>query len=218
MMCPMHATDTLDVETFASPVQQRRFVKAMERIAHSRKAGTPVRVFVSAAPRIMNNPKWDGWLGSVTKALPSGVDVLHYRNAFASGQYDWESLAKGIDGLVVLGKQKRPGSRVYLLGPVARLELRSLIAQKPVLLYGHSLGLIPVIDCKSQVLAPAEAPRLKLTAPKRWKDSAGTLKAALGALNANSSVEAGESAAEPPYLMHPFTPTQRGLRHQTSAG
>ncbi|MGW6145297.1 hypothetical protein ACWFR4_45870, partial [Streptomyces sp. NPDC055140] len=139
MMSIMHATstDSLDVETFANPVQQRRFAAAMGRIAADRTPGTPVRVYVSAAPRTMNSPKWDSWLEQITSELPSGVEILHYRNTFGEDRaYEWGQLAETLDGLVIVGKQKRPGGRVYLLGPVARLELRSVVARKPVLLYG----------------------------------------------------------------------------------
>ncbi|MFJ5680257.1 hypothetical protein [Streptomyces sp. NPDC093097] len=182
----MHATltDPLDVDTFAKPAQQRRFAAAMERIAASRAHGARARVYVSAAPRTMNSPKWDSWLAQITEELPDGVEVLHYRNTFTNDRpYDWDNLVDTLDGLVIVGKQKRAGSRVYLLGPIARLELRSLIARKPVLLHGHNLGLIPVIDCQSQILPPEDAPRLKLIAPKRWQRDATTLNAALNALN-----------------------------------
>ncbi|MEJ8653624.1 hypothetical protein WKI65_37670 [Streptomyces sp. MS1.AVA.3] len=210
MMSTMHATptetDSLDVATFANPVQQRRFVTAMKRIAADRAAGNPVRVFISAAPRTMNSPKWDSWLTQITESLPDGVEILHYRNVFNERPYDWGSIVEDLDGLIIVGKQKRPGSRVYLLGPIARLELRSLIARKPVLLYGHNLGLVPVIDCRSQVLAPEEAPRLKLIAPKRWKTDSETLSAALKALNPDAGLEEEESQPHSlPHLAHPFT-------------
>ncbi|MGI5532487.1 hypothetical protein ACQEVX_35500 [Streptomyces syringium] len=198
----------LDVETFARPVQQRRFASAMEQIAASRRRESPARVFVSAAPRTMNNPKWDSWLKQIEGELPGGVEILHYRNAFTDRPYDWNDLAGELDGLVVVGKQKRPGSRVYLFGPIARLELRSLIAKKPVLLFGHNLGLIPAIDCKSQVLGPADAPRLKLIAPKRWKRDSETLQAALHALG---STPMGREEPRPAtaHLAHPFATPPR---------
>lgn len=213
MMSTMHATptDPLDVKTFAKPAQQRRFATAMERITTARAQGTPVRIYISAAPRTMNSPKWDSWLSQITEELPDGVEILHYRNVYSGDRpYDWDNLVEGIDGLVVVGKQKRAGGRVYLLGPVARLELRSLIARKPVLLYGHNLGLIPVIDCQSQVLAPEDAPRLKLIAPKRWQRDTPTLKAALNALTP-AGVESVHKAGEvmPVHLAHPFAAPPR---------
>lgn len=207
MMSSMHETptDPLDVETFANPTQQRRFALAMERIAADRAPGTAVRVYVSAAPRTMNSPKWGSWLEQIAEQLPDGVEVLHYRNVFTHGRpYEWDNLAEEIDGLVVVGKQKRPGSRVNLLGPIARLELRSLIAQKPVLLYGHNLGLIPVIDCKSQILTPEDAPRLKLIAPKRWRRDTDTLKAALRALAPAAEATVEERVTAATHLAHPF--------------
>ncbi|MFF0629820.1 hypothetical protein [Streptomyces sp. NPDC004296] len=208
MMSIMHATltDPLDVDTFAKPVQQRRFAAAMEQIASNRTPGALARVYISAAPRTMNSPKWDSWLTQITEELPAGVEILHYRNTVTNDRpYDWDSLVEQLDGLIVIGKQKRAGSRVYLLGPIARLELRSLIARKPVLLYGHNLGLIPVIDCKSQVLAPEDAPRLKLIAPKRWKEDSATLQAALHALTPGSGdTGTGQHASAVDHLAHPF--------------
>lgn len=211
-MIPMHATptDPLDVETFAKPAQQRRFAAAMERIAADRTAGSPVRIYVSAAPRTMSSPKWDSWLAQITDDLPDGVEVLHYRSVFTDDHpYAWDRLAETIDGLVVVGKQKRAGSRVYRLGPVARLELRSVIAQKPVLLFAHNLGLIPVIDCQSQVLNPESTPKLKLIAPKRWQRDTLTLKAALSALNPNRAEVTQEERAVPGHLTHPFAAPPR---------
>lgn len=213
MMSSMHAPPTdaldLDVESFARPLQQRRFAEAMQRIAASRAPGVPVRVYVSAAPRTMNNSKWDNWLAQISQELPDGAQVLHYRSVFTEDRpYDWDTFAEEIDGLVVVGKQKRAGSRVYRFGPVARLELRSLIARKPVLLYAHSQGLIPVIDCQSQILAPEEAPRLKLIAPKRWNRDSATLQAALGALAPADAETKGRGEA-PDHFAHPFTAPPR---------
>ncbi|WP_257980911.1 hypothetical protein [Streptomyces sp. CB02959] len=215
MMSSMHATptdsDSLDVETFANPVQQRRFATAMERIASARAPGNPVRIFVSAGPRAMNGPKWDNWLALIAESLPDGVEILHYRQVFNDDRpYDWGSIVEDLDGLIIVGKQKRPGSRVYLLGPIARLELRSLVARKPVLLYGHNLGLIPVIDCKSQVLAPEDAPRLKLIAPKRWRKDSATLQAALHALTpASEDTSTGQHTNVVDHLAHPFAAPPR---------
>ncbi|WP_157968678.1 hypothetical protein [Streptomyces geranii] len=211
----MHAPPTdsqdLDVESFATPLQQRRFATAMQRLAASRTPGAPVRVYVSAAPRTVDNPKWDNWLAQITQDLPDSAEVLHYRSVFTDDQpYDWDTVAGEIDGLVVVGKQKRAGSRVYRFGPVARLELRSLIAQKPVLLYAHSQGLIPVIDCQSQVLTQGGTPRLKLIAPKRWNQESATLQAALRALGpAQGETTEEERTVAPRHLAHPFVTPPR---------
>ncbi|MDW8478407.1 hypothetical protein R3L02_42435 [Streptomyces scabiei] len=188
MMSAMHATQTprqddrLDVETFARPEQQRRYIAAMNRIAAERCPGTPVRVYVSAGPKTVNNSNWPRLLERIAEDLPEGVELLHYRTAFEGGSYDWDGFAGQLDGLVVIGRSKRLGSRVHVLGPVARLELRSMVAKKPVLLFTHNLGLIPVVDCMSQVMPPADAPRLKLIAPKRWSRDSRTLNAAHDAL------------------------------------
>ncbi|MGW2612693.1 hypothetical protein ACWC4A_51895 [Streptomyces mirabilis] len=189
----MHATqkprhdDPLDVETFAHPEQQRRYIAAMHRIAAERRPSNPVRVYVSAAPKTVNDSNWQRWLKRITQDLPDGVELLHYRSAFEGSPYSWDTLAGQLDGLVVIGMPKRLGSRVHVLGPVARLELRSMVAQKPVLLFTHNLGLVPVVDCKSQVMTPPEAPRLKLIAPKRWNRDSRTLQAALDALRPASN-------------------------------
>ncbi|MFE2038641.1 hypothetical protein ACFXBB_36560 [Streptomyces scopuliridis] len=201
---PTAPTDPLDVETFANPVQQGRFVAAMNRIAACREPGTPVRVYITAGPQMRKSSKWDAWLTRITESLPEGVEVLHYHKAFPGDRpYDWDAVAGDLDGLVILGRQKRPGSRVFLMGPVARLELRSLIARKPVLIYTHNLGLIPVIDCKSQVLTPEDAPRLKLVAPKRWQRDTMTLTAALNALNPAKPGQE-ERTDTTGHLAHPF--------------
>ncbi|MEU3855049.1 hypothetical protein [Streptomyces sp. NPDC029554] len=209
----MHATEKprpdnpLDVETFARPEQRRRYIKAMERIAAGRRAGDSIRVYVSAAPRTRQTANWERWLKRITDDLPAGVELLHYPSTFEGKPYDWDALVDRLDGLVVIGRPKRLGSRVHLLGPAARQELRSMIAQKPVLLFTHNLGLVPVIDCLSQVMAPPEAPRLKLTAPKRWSRESATLQAALGALHpTDGTAREGEVLRDTPrHLTAPFT-------------
>ncbi len=202
---PRH-DDPLDVETFARPEQQRRYIAAMHRIAAERRPGSPVRVYVSAAPKTVSGTNWQRWLKRITQDLPDGVELLHYRSAFAESLYDWDTLAGRLDGLVVIGRPKRLGSRVHVLGPVARLELRSLVAEKPVLLFTHNLGLVPVIDCKSQVMPPDEAPRLKLIAPKRWNRDSTTLRAALQALQpaAHGSRRPKLRRTAPDHLVAPF--------------
>ncbi|WP_336052154.1 hypothetical protein [Streptomyces sp. CA2R101] len=154
----------------------------------------------------MNSPKWDRLLARVTERLPDGVEILYHHNVFTRDRsYDWDSIVDTLDGLVVLAEPKRLGSRVYFLGPVARLELRSLIARKPVLLDSHNLGLIPVIDCKSQILTPEQAPRLKLIAPKRWKQDSATLKAALHALTpVSEDTGTKQHASVVDHLARPF--------------
>jgi hypothetical protein len=184
MMSGMHATptDPLDAETFATPRQELRYTAAMERIADNRKPG-PVRVYVTVPPAIRNLPRWDKRAARIAAELPV-VELLDYRSVFAEQDrpYDWPAFADSLDGLIVVAKPKRRGSRVHMVGPIARLELKTLIAHKPVLLHSHNDGLIPVIDCKSQILGPEGAERLKLTTPKRWKRDSATLLAALDAL------------------------------------
>ncbi|OIK08213.1 hypothetical protein [Streptomyces monashensis] len=213
----MHAThlsrtngDPLDVETFASPTQQRRYAAAMHRIAAERRRQDAVRLYVSAAPRTISGRNWQRWLDSISGDLPAGVQICHYRTEFGDDRpYDWNLVADRMDGLVVIGQPKRVGSRVHTLGPVARLELRSLIAKKPVLLWTHNLGLVPVIDCKSQVMPPPETPRLKLIAPKRWSKDAVTLKAAFAALTPYKNALEQEQRTGPTDLAHLFAAPPR---------
>jgi len=212
MMSGMHATqkprhdDPLDVETFARPEQRRRYIAAMNRIAVDRSPEASVRVYVSASPTTVNDSNWERWLRRITEDLPDGVELVHYRTAFEGDSYDWDTLAGQLDGLVVIGRPKRLGSRVHILGPVARLELRSLVARKPVLLFTHNLGLVPVVDCMSQVMPPSDAPRLKLTAPKRWNRDSSTLEAALDALRPPGPArpEREPLRSEPTHLVTPF--------------
>ncbi|MEW2425995.1 hypothetical protein AB0911_36325 [Streptomyces nigra] len=210
----MHATqkprqdDPLDVETFARPEQQRRFVAAMHRLAAERAPDSSVSVYVSIAPGDAN---WERWLECIAEDLPDGVELLHYRTAFEGAAYDWDALANRLDGLVVIGRPKRLGSRVHVLGPVARLELRSLVATKPVLLFTHNHGLVPVVDCLSQVMPPEEAPRLKLIAPKRWNRESITIRAALDALRPTGVSTAGlvPFRAAQAHLLTPFSAASR---------
>ena len=189
--------------TFASVQQRRRFVAAMDRIADGRDHSRPARVYVTAKPQIRGTKGGDRYFKEIREALP-GVELLDYPTAFPDGQYNpaaWNEFAQTLDGLVVVGIQRRPGSRVHHLGPVARQELKTLIATKPVLLYAPGPmphGLIPVIDCASQVMSGTQGKALKLTAPKRWTPDAPTLKAAMAAL--------GPGAGGPQHLAAPFTP------------
>ncbi|MET8955501.1 hypothetical protein [Streptomyces sp. NPDC004533] len=200
----MHATqkprhdDPLDVATFARPEQQRRYIAAMHRIAAERRTGDPVRVYVSAAPMTVIDATWQRLLKRITEDLPDGVELLHYGSAFEGRPYAWDTVVDQLDGLVVIGRPKRLGSRVHVLGPVARLELRSLVAHKPVLLFTHNSGLVPVIDCRSQVMAPPEAPRLKLIAPKRWSRDSATLQAAMAALQLADRKDQGPESHRDP--------------------
>ncbi|MGW6145296.1 hypothetical protein ACWFR4_45865, partial [Streptomyces sp. NPDC055140] len=69
---------------------------------------------------------------------------------------------------------------------------------------------IPVIDCRSQVLAPPTAPRLKLIAPKRWRKGSDTIRAALGALTpTGAGMEPEHRTCGSDHFAHPLgTPPQ----------
>lgn len=205
MMSTMHATPNSpeDVASYATPVQQRRFITAMNRIAADRPSGAPVRVYISAAPRTQESEKWDTWVGRIRAGLPGRVELLQYEDEFTDRPYNWDSAVDSLDGLIVVGRQKRKGSRVYYLSSGVRRELKSLVATKPVLLYVHGHGLVPVIDCASQVLPERSREHLKLTAPKRWRPDSPTLAAAVDALRPASLTEVRTGIGES-HLKHPF--------------
>ncbi|MFJ5635058.1 hypothetical protein ACIQF5_20775 [Streptomyces goshikiensis] len=197
------------LRSYAARPQQMRFIRAMGQLADNRPFGTASRVYLSVPPAICQSPKWPAWRARIQDGLPSGVKVSTYEDTFAGQEYAWESAMEAFDGLVVVGKQKRAGSRVFSLGPVARLELRTMIAKRPVLLYAHDLGLVPVVDCKPDPLPhPYKGTRLKLTVPRCWPRTSETLTSALAALQPRS-----ETAPQPrDHLLHPFdtsTPVSR---------
>lgn len=190
-----------DLETYAPPPQRIRFIRAMAQLAEQRAAGTDISVYISVPPGISQSLQWPQWRARIQDALPDGAQVATYQEAFVGREYAWEPLAESLDGLVVVGKQKRPGSRQFILGPVARLELRSLVAQRPVLLYAHDLGLVPVVDCKPDPLPhPYKGTRLKLTVPRRWARTSETLASALAALQPNPAA----ASRTDDHLLHPF--------------
>ncbi|WP_307710772.1 hypothetical protein [Streptomyces sp. V1I6] len=159
----------------------------MRRIADRRQPG-PVRVYIGAAPRMIYQTRYFEESG-----IPAGVEYVTYATAFGDHErpYDWSQIVDTIDALVIPCRPKKPGSAVHILGPTARLELRSLVAHKPVLLYSRKFGLVPVIDCLSQVLPPTDAPRLKLTIPRAWNPScAPTLAAAVHAMTPRPQTKA----------------------------
>ncbi|MFJ8785810.1 hypothetical protein [Streptomyces sp. NPDC102476] len=211
MMGTTNIADTAaDLETYATPRQQIRFVRAMSQLANQRVAGEPVSVYISVPPEISQTPRWQQWRARIEAALPDGVRTSTFEETFRDGrQYIWDTFAESLDGLIIVGKQKRPGSRVFLVGPVARLELRAMVAHRPVLLYAHDLGLVPVVDCKPEPLPhPHKGTRLKLTVPRRWKRASETQSSALAALQPRT--EAVTRPAD--HLLHPFDTTS----HQRS--
>ncbi|MEJ8639982.1 hypothetical protein [Streptomyces sp. MS2.AVA.5] len=101
-------------------------------------------------------PAWDARLADIKSHLP-GVELIEYLDAFNNEHaYDWSQLPDTLDGLIVVAKAKRIGSNRHVLGPYARAELRSLVAHKPVLLHTYHHGLVPIIDCSSDLIGPEE--------------------------------------------------------------
>ncbi|MFE4309204.1 hypothetical protein ACFRR6_24505 [Streptomyces sp. NPDC056891] len=194
-----------DPGSFAPPRQRIRFVRAMAHLAKQRAVGEPASVYISVPPGISQSRQWPQWRARIQGDLPDRTQLLTYEDAFGGREYAWDAFADSLDGLIVVGKQKRAGSRVFILGPVARLELRSLVAQRPVLLYAHDLGLVPVVDCKPAPL-PHEhkGTRLKLTVPRRWTRTSETLTSALAALQPPPE----ETPRTADHLLHPFDAPQ----------
>ncbi|MEU2514719.1 hypothetical protein [Streptomyces syringium] len=196
-------------KSFAPPARQRGYIAAMRQIAEDRAPGAPVRVYLSVPPLITERDNWEDRLKAVRNRLPHGIELLSYATAFADGPdyaSRWETFAAGLDGLVVIAPQKKPGGKVYRLGPAARNELRTVVAAgKPVLLFARSCGLVPVVDCQAGRVGPPHRLRTKLTVPGGWdtKTPAPTLQAALAALSPNASEEP-PAPVRAAHLLNPF--------------
>src|SRR4051794_15694075 len=156
-------------ESYAPSSRQEGYVRAMQAIAARRHPG-PVLVYVSVSARRLGAPDWPLTLQKMSAALPSRVVLDTFPEAFPGGrsQYRarWQGYAADLDGLVVFGT--RTAEHSYLLGPGARQELRTVVrAGLPVLLYAHSHGLVPVIDCRPErpLTDRQSQPCLELTVP-----------------------------------------------------
>ncbi|MEU5421109.1 hypothetical protein [Streptomyces sp. NPDC020667] len=199
-------------KSYAPPARQRGYITAMRRIAASREPGAPVRVYLSAPPLIAERDNWEDRVKAVRTRLPRGIDLLTYGTAFTGGEdyvERWEKFAQGLDGLVLIAPQKKPGGKVYRLGPTARDELRSVVAAgKPVLLFARTYGLVPVVDCLPNRVGPPHRPRTKLAVPEGWdaKTPPPTLEAALAALRPKDG-DAVEPPTHPAHLLNPFAVT-----------
>ncbi|MEV4506656.1 hypothetical protein [Streptomyces klenkii] len=205
---PAAPADTTS-KSFAPPARQRGYIAAMRQLAESRTPGAPVRVYLSVPPLITERDNWEDRLKAVRTRLPRGVELLTYATAFADGAdyaSRWEAFAAGLDGLVVIAPQKKPGGKVHRLGPASRNELRTVVAAgKPVLLFARACGLVPVVDCRAGRIGPPHRLRTKLTVPAGWdaRTPAPTLQAALAALKPTTSVEPAR-AARAAHLLNPF--------------
>lgn len=174
--------------SYAEPPRRAAYIAAM----HERARGPgPVLVYVSATRHQQVSPDWTRTLAWVTSALPAGVIVDTFIDAFPGGpdQYRarWRDYASDLDGLLVFGR--RIAERTHLLGPGTRAELRTAVGMGlPVLLCTASCGLVPVVDCRAEVIAGQDSQdsqhrhSLHLTVPDTWSRSAPTLRAALRAL------------------------------------
>ncbi|MFI1258936.1 hypothetical protein ACH4U6_34890 [Streptomyces netropsis] len=210
---PAAPADTAS-KSFAPPTRQRGYITAMRQLAANRPPGAPVRVYLSVPPLITERDNWEERLKAVRTRLPHGVELLTYGTAFADGSdyaSRWEEFAAGLDGLVVIAPQKKPGGKVYRLGPASRNELRTVVAAgKPVLLFARTCGLVPVVDCRAGRVGPPHRLRTKLTVPGGWdaRTPAPTLQAALAALSPNTS----EEPAPPARAAHLLTPFEIAVR------
>ncbi|MFB7763579.1 hypothetical protein [Streptomyces xiamenensis] len=204
----MLAVDIETAPTFAAPRQAQKFIAAMQRIAATRTPGTPVRIYLSAPPKLTDDlPRWERRTAQVREQLPAGVEMLSYADVAAQGLTfpdDWAALAETLDGLVLLPLRK--GSRhshVYRTGPQARNELRSLVATKPTFVHAYEQGLVPIIDCYTRRRGTRQD-QLAITVPKRWDHDSQTLRAALRALAPGSAGVRSPKAAPAPHLAAVF--------------
>jgi len=171
----------------------------MRAIAARRRPG-PVVVFVSAPSYRQDAPDWPQTLAWVATALPGGVVIDTFVDAFSGGcgQYRarWRDYAADLDGLVVFGTRITPCT--YRLGPGARSELLTVIgAGRPVLVATSNVGLVPVVDCRPRRTGASDRPCLELTVPDRWSQSAPTVRAALRALTPAGSGGGAPSGPSP---------------------
>ncbi|MFB1044428.1 hypothetical protein [Streptomyces chrestomyceticus] len=208
--------DTPDqpITSYATPARRRGYVRAMHQIAAGRRPGTPVRVYLSAPPEFLTRPSWQSRVDTIRAALPTGVELLTYQDAFdptVDYHPQWATLAETLDGLLVTGTRRdkrRP--REQTLGPIARQELITMVsASRPVLLHRVEYGLVPVLDCRPKRIGQEPHQRLRLTIPRDWSPSDPTLQAALAALDPAGATTARElprqGEPKPDHLAHPFT-------------
>lgn len=183
--------------SYAEPPRRAAFIAAMRERERERRPG-PVLVYVAATRDQQVVPDWPQTLAWVTSALPAGAVVDTFVDAFPGGpdQYRarWRDYAMDLDGLVVFGK--RVTARKHLLGPGSRAELRTVIgAGLPALLCTPSCGLVPVVDCRAELIAGQAGQSLHLTVPDPWSRSAPTLRAALRALTPAAHLRGSADAA-----------------------
>lgn len=181
--------------SFAAPARRAAFITAMHVLADQHRSG-PAVVYLSAPQRRQATPGWPRTLERIAGALPGGVWLDTFTDAFPGGpqQYraHWHDYAADLDGLVVLAEPVAP--RTYLLGPGARAEVRSVIAAgQPVLVFTDTDGLIPIVDCKAERTGDSALAALRLTVPHPWLPSAPTLYAALQALSPTTLTHQGPS-------------------------
>ncbi|MFF7249999.1 hypothetical protein ACFZBU_39625 [Embleya sp. NPDC008237] len=184
--------------SYASRTRRAEYVQAMKALAADRRPDTPVRVYVSVPPTVMARETWPTRLEAIRTALPAGVELLYYATAFpADADWDqaWPAFSPTLDGLVLIGKRTKPGSMspTLQLGPVARKELRTIVARRrPVLLHTYEFGLVPIVDCRPHRRGSEGRERLKLRVPDGWDSDSATLQAALEALRPVESERSGE--------------------------
>ncbi|WP_406292253.1 hypothetical protein [Embleya sp. NBC_00896] len=164
----------------------------MQQLARSRSQNGPARVYVSVAPRITERPSWPKRLEDIRAELPENIELVTYHDAFddhSAYTEGWPDLAASLDGLIVVAVRKKTTGLVYVVGPAARRELRTMAgARKPVLLHAIDHGLVPLVDLEPRRIGSDGRQQLKLAVPPRWNRSEPTLRAALGALGAGPAV------------------------------
>lgn len=122
--------------SYAEPRRQAAYIAVMRDRERARRPG-PVLVYIAATRDQQVTVGWPRTLAWATSALPTGVVVDTFIEAFPGGpdQYRarWRDYAADLDGLLAFGR--RVADRTYLLGQGTRAELRTAVgARLPVLL------------------------------------------------------------------------------------
>ncbi|HWU10630.1 MAG TPA: hypothetical protein VN520_30435, partial [Streptomyces sp.] len=72
----MNTADTAaGLESYATPQQRLRFVRAMSQFADQRVPGAPVSVYISVPPELAEAQRWEQWRARIEDGLPDGVRV-----------------------------------------------------------------------------------------------------------------------------------------------
>lgn len=111
-------------ESYAPSSRRDGYVRAMQAITARRRPG-PVQVYVSVSARRLFASDWPLTLRRMSSALPAGVMLDTFPEAFPGGRYQyrhrWQGYAADLDGLVVFGT--RTAGRRRHLSDQARVDV-----------------------------------------------------------------------------------------------